>query len=152
MMPCVGSQSAGCVAPQEMPSAEDGGRSEAGTPTPNSKASGAAPAAAAPEPETDQWVQCDRCRTWRVVPAQHWPSVEADTSEVSAGRITLWQGMSLQLTPGSWQSFFLLRALSQFSFAPHYCQAWEEYFWDMSKSTVMPNRVSTRTAVPMRRW
>ena len=77
-----------------MPSAEDGGKSEAGSPTPNSKASGAAPTAAAPEPETDQWVQCDRCRTWRVVPAQHWPSVEADTSEVSAARFALWQSMS----------------------------------------------------------
>ena len=76
-----------------MPSAEDGGKSEAGSPTPNSKASGAAPAAAAPEPETDQWVQCDRCRTWRVVPAQHWPSLEADTSEVSAAQIALWQSM-----------------------------------------------------------
>ncbi len=68
-----------CDAKQEMASAEDGGRSEVGTPTPDSKA----PAAAAAEPETDQWVQCDRCRTWRVVPAQHWPSVEADTREVS---------------------------------------------------------------------
>ena len=80
---------------QEMPSAEDAGKSEAGSPTPNSKASGAAPAAAAPEPETDQWVQCDRCRTWRVVPAQHWPSVEADTSEVSAAQIALWQSFFL---------------------------------------------------------
>ena len=87
-----------------MPSAEDGGKSEAGTPTPNSKASGAVPAAAAPEPETDQWVQCDRCRTWRVVPAQHWPSVEADTSEVSTARVALWQSASPQLTPGSRQS------------------------------------------------
>lgn len=84
-VPSAQSQSVDCIALQEMPSAEDGGRSEAGTPTPSSKASGAAPAAAAPEPERDRWVQCDRCRTWRVVPAQHWPSVEADTSEVSAG-------------------------------------------------------------------
>ena len=110
-MPCVGSRSADCLAPQEMPSAEDRGKSEAGSPTPTGRASGAAPAAAAAEPETDQWVQCDRCRTWRVVPAQHWPSVEADTSEVSAARIIVWQSMLPQLTPGSWQSFFLLRPL-----------------------------------------
>ena len=61
-----------------MASAEHGGRSEAGTPTPNSKAS----SAAAADPETEQWVQCDRCRTWRVVPGQHWPSLEADSREV----------------------------------------------------------------------
>ena len=70
-----------------MASQEDGARSEAGTPTPNNKTPGEAPGAApavAPAPETDQWVQCDRCRTWRVVPAQHWPSVEADTREVTS--------------------------------------------------------------------
>ena len=42
--------------------------------------------AAAAEPAadlTDQWVQCDRCRTWRIVPDQHWPAVEADPREVS---------------------------------------------------------------------
>ena len=86
---CTGASSEGkrWAAAQEMASPEDGARSEAGTPTPNSKTPGAAPGAApavAPAPETDQWVQCDRCRTWRVVPAQHWPSVEADTREVSA--------------------------------------------------------------------
>lgn len=68
-------------APQEMVSVEHGGRSETGTPTPNSKASGAEAAAA--DPETEQWVQCDRCRTWRVVPGQHWPALEADSREVS---------------------------------------------------------------------
>lgn len=47
-----------------------------------SAAADAAEAAAAAE-ATDQWVQCDRCRTWRIVPDQHWPSVEADTREVS---------------------------------------------------------------------
>ena len=31
--------------------------------------------------ETDHWVQCDRCRTWRIVPDASWPSVEADTRE-----------------------------------------------------------------------
>ena len=31
--------------------------------------------------ETDHWVQCDRCRTWRIVPDAFWPSVEADTRE-----------------------------------------------------------------------
>ena len=69
-----------------MASAEDGGRSEAGPPTPNSKALGAAAAAAAAaaDPETEQWVQCDRCRTWRVVPGQHWPSLEADSREVTS--------------------------------------------------------------------
>ena len=30
---------------------------------------------------TDQWVQCDRCRTWRVVPPELWPEVEADDRE-----------------------------------------------------------------------
>jgi hypothetical protein len=37
-------------------------------------------AAALPEgtSATDQWVQCDRCRTWRVVPPEDWPAVEAD--------------------------------------------------------------------------
>lgn len=46
----------------------------------------AAGAAAAAEPVvegTDQWVQCDRCRTWRIVPDQHWPAVEADPRDVS---------------------------------------------------------------------
>ncbi len=54
---------------------------------------GAAAAAAAPvadaaaeaaEPATDQWVQCDRCRTWRIVPDAAWPSVEADPRDVRA--------------------------------------------------------------------
>ena len=31
--------------------------------------------------ETDHWVQCDRCRTWRIVPDASWPAVEADTRE-----------------------------------------------------------------------
>ena len=47
-------------------------------------------APAAPEPsqqqqteaaETDHWVQCDRCRTWRIVPDASWPAVEADTRD-----------------------------------------------------------------------
>eukprot|EP00884_Botryococcus_braunii_P018763 jgi/Botrbrau1/5570/Bobra.97_2s0001.1 len=32
--------------------------------------------------DTDHWVQCDRCRSWRIVPDQSWPSVEADTRDV----------------------------------------------------------------------
>lgn len=39
---------------------------------------GAPQAAGAP---TDQWVQCDRCKTWRVVPPEQWPAVEADDRE-----------------------------------------------------------------------
>ena len=39
-------------------------------------------AAAAAEPATDQWVQCDRCRTWRIVPDSEWPKVEADPRDV----------------------------------------------------------------------
>lgn len=31
--------------------------------------------------DTDQWVQCDRCRTWRVVPPENWPAVEEDDRE-----------------------------------------------------------------------
>ena len=31
--------------------------------------------------ETDHWVQCDRCRTWRIVPDASWPAVEADTRD-----------------------------------------------------------------------
>ena len=31
-----------------------------------------------------QWVQCDRCRTWRIVPDEHWPAVEADPRDVRA--------------------------------------------------------------------
>lgn len=31
--------------------------------------------------ETDHWVQCDRCRTWRIVPDASWPAVEADPRE-----------------------------------------------------------------------
>ena len=27
---------------------------------------------------TDQWVQCDRCKTWRIVPDTDWAAVEAD--------------------------------------------------------------------------
>jgi CW-type Zinc Finger len=39
----------------------------------------AALAAAAPEAAgTDQWVQCERCRTWRIVPDADWPAVEED--------------------------------------------------------------------------
>ena len=38
--------------------------------------------AAAAEPATDQWVQCDRCRTWRIVPDSEWPKVEADPRDV----------------------------------------------------------------------
>ena len=30
---------------------------------------------------TDQWVSCDRCRTWRVVPNEEWPSVKEDSRE-----------------------------------------------------------------------
>lgn len=26
--------------------------------------------------DTDQWVQCDRCRSWRIVPDEGWPSVQ----------------------------------------------------------------------------
>ncbi len=51
-------------------------------------AAAAAPAAdvavEAAEPATDQWVQCDRCRTWRIVPDAAWPSVEADPRDVRA--------------------------------------------------------------------
>lgn len=36
----------------------------------------------AAEPATDQWVQCDRCRTWRIVPDAEWPEVEADPRDV----------------------------------------------------------------------
>ncbi len=53
---------------------------------------GAAGAAAAAEPlveGTDQWVQCDRCRTWRIVPDQHWPSVEADPRDVRTPAVRL---------------------------------------------------------------
>ncbi|KAK9843758.1 hypothetical protein WJX81_005092 [Elliptochloris bilobata] len=39
-------------------------------------------AEAAAEPATDQWVQCDRCRTWRIVPDSEWPKVEADPRDV----------------------------------------------------------------------
>jgi hypothetical protein len=86
---------------QEMALPEEGARSEAGTPTPNSKAPGGAPGAApAPASETDQWVQCDRCRTWRVVPAQHWPSVEADTREVVTALCT---SLSTAAALGHWQ-------------------------------------------------
>ena len=37
---------------------------------------------AAAELATDQWVQCDRCRTWRIVPDSEWPKVEADPRDV----------------------------------------------------------------------
>lgn len=60
---------------QEMADAEDAG-------TAAGAAAAAAAEAAAAEPATDQWVQCDRCRTWRIVPDQHWPAVEADPRDV----------------------------------------------------------------------
>ena len=28
--------------------------------------------------ETEQWVECDRCKLWRVVPDAHWQDVQAD--------------------------------------------------------------------------
>ncbi|BDA43940.1 probable MPN domain-containing protein [Coccomyxa sp. Obi] len=62
-------------ADEEMPDAEDTG-------TAAGAAAAAAAAEAAVEPATDQWVQCDRCRTWRIVPDQHWPAVEADPRDV----------------------------------------------------------------------
>jgi hypothetical protein len=37
---------------------------------------GSAPLPAGSTPVTDQWVQCDRCETWRVVPAEWWPTVQ----------------------------------------------------------------------------
>ena len=27
---------------------------------------------------TDHWVQCDRCKIWRIVPESGWAAVEAD--------------------------------------------------------------------------
>lgn len=30
------------------------------------------------EEESDQWVHCDRCKTWRIVPDDHWPGVQND--------------------------------------------------------------------------
>lgn len=30
---------------------------------------------------TDHWVQCSACETWRVVPDEDWPAVEADAQE-----------------------------------------------------------------------
>ena len=39
--------------------------------------------------DTDQWVQCERCRTWRIVPDTAWPAVEADTREVGLGTLPL---------------------------------------------------------------
>lgn len=38
-------------------------------------------AEAAPVVEAQHWVQCSRCETWRVVPDEHWPRVEADERE-----------------------------------------------------------------------
>ena len=61
-----------------MPDAEDAGAAT------GAAAAAAAAAEATAEPVTDQWVQCDRCRTWRIVPDQHWPSVEADPRDVSS--------------------------------------------------------------------
>ena len=61
-----------------MPDAEDAGAAA------GAAAAAAAAAEATAEPATDQWVQCDRCRTWRIVPDQHWPSVEADPRDVSS--------------------------------------------------------------------
>ncbi|KAK9808663.1 hypothetical protein WJX72_001520 [[Myrmecia] bisecta] len=37
-----------------------------------------APAQEAEAHGTDQWVQCDRCRTWRIVPDKDWPGVQDD--------------------------------------------------------------------------
>ena len=54
--------------------------------------------AAAPAAEgTDQWVQCDRCRTWRIVPDEHWPAVEADDRDVWYCEYATWD--VTQLTP-----------------------------------------------------
>ncbi|KAK9789057.1 hypothetical protein WJX73_007793 [Symbiochloris irregularis] len=30
---------------------------------------------------TDQWVQCDRCKTWRIVPDSDWGAVQEDERE-----------------------------------------------------------------------
>jgi hypothetical protein len=62
---------------QEMPEAAEGEK-----PAQPVEVGAAAAASAAAAEATDQWVQCDRCRTWRIVPDQHWPSVEADPREV----------------------------------------------------------------------
>jgi hypothetical protein len=35
----------------------------------------------APGQEAQRWVQCSRCDTWRVVPDEAWPEVEADDRE-----------------------------------------------------------------------
>lgn len=40
-----------------------------------------APLAAADEAPQDQWVQCERCKTWRMVPPERWADVEADERE-----------------------------------------------------------------------
>lgn len=56
------------------PSAQDGGA------MPNAEES-AVEVAPAETPATDQWVQCDRCDTWRVVPDSAWPALEAAESE-----------------------------------------------------------------------
>src|SRR5690348_9602491 len=46
------------------------------------EASGAASVAAAATAGTDQWVQCDRCGTWRIVPDAAWAAVQADERDV----------------------------------------------------------------------
>ena len=33
------------------------------------------------QPDTDQWVQCDRCKAWRIVPDADWAAVQADDRE-----------------------------------------------------------------------
>jgi hypothetical protein len=30
---------------------------------------------------SDQWVQCERCQTWRLVPNEHWQAVQEDERE-----------------------------------------------------------------------
>lgn len=39
---------------------------------------------------TDQWVQCDCCRTWRVVPPEYWPAVQEDEREDWLCKYALW--------------------------------------------------------------
>ena len=64
-----------------------------------------------------QWVQCDRCRTWRIVPDAHWPAVEADTRDVRA----LPPFLLLLLASPCWVS--LLNAHCPFQRCMHYPHA-----------------------------
>lgn len=42
------------------------------------------------EEDTDQWVQCERCKRWRVVPDEHWQEVSADEGSAWLCENALW--------------------------------------------------------------